>query len=301
MLDFDNFKISCSQIGSLMGEARGNKRPTEAQIKKLYSTLGRDYGELSEPMKNTAREILIREIEYDPTRPGDKILANLVQIYAYEMYGKGKVSMGGTAPHQTEKGNMAEPEAIKLVSQIDGIEYLKNEEKFSNKWFQGIPDVICRQKEQKISKIIEIKASYDLPSFILAKKKRELPANLFEVMGYMDVTGCKEAEIIHVLVDMPDKIASFEEKRLRERYAWLELDEETTLERITRTLNNMEYSGIPTELKIFRRPVTFNKLAMKDVKRRVTSARKWMKGIHEMFTENAINLPETEPDQEDNV
>lgn len=302
MIDFDNFKINCSQIGGLMGNAQGNKPPTEVQLKKLFNTLGRDYAEMSEVMKFNAREILLREINYDPNRPSDRILSALILIYSYEMYGKNKVSKGNDSPHEMEKGSLAEPASIKFLSQFDGVEYQKNQEKFTNKWFQGIPDIIVRNEGGKPVKIIEVKTSYDLPSFIRAKYKPEPSSNIFELFGYMDMLGCKEGEIVHCLVDMPERIQSFEEKRLRERYSWLELDEETILDRIGRTLNNMEYSGIPDEFKIFRRPYTINKLTMKDVKRRATVAKKWIKTIHELFTENKVNLLETDDhSQEDNI
>jgi hypothetical protein len=284
-----------------MGNARGNKRATETEIKKLFSILGRDYGELSEPMKNTARDILLKEINYEPNRPSDKILSEIILMYSYEMYGKSKVSRGNDSPHAMEKGSMAEPAAIELISKIDGIKYEKNEEIFENNWFKGIPDIIIRSSK-KVEKIIEVKASYDLPSFIMAMRKEETSHNLFETMGYMDLLGCKNAEIVHCLVDMPDKIMSFEEKRLRDRYKWLELDEEDANGRIEKVINNMVYTGIPEELKVFRRPVVLNKLTMKDVKRRVTSSRKWVKEIHEMFTKNGLNSSENTPDQqEDNI
>lgn len=284
-----------------MGNAIGNKKPTETEIKKLFNILGRDYGEISEAMKQNAKDILLKEINYEPNKPSNKIISELIIIYAYEMYGKGKVSKGNDSPHRAEKGNMAEPESIKFLSIIDGIDYEKNEEKFSNKWFQGIPDIVIRGKDNKIDKLIEIKTSYDLPSFIMSMRQKEPSHNIFELMGYMDMTGCKNAEIVHCLVDMPEKISSFEEKRLRERYCWLELDEETISDRISKSLNNMEYSGIPNELKYFRRPVTLNKLTMKDVKRRATASRKWMKEIHEMFTKNLITLTETDDGKEDSI
>lgn len=297
-MDIENFKINCSQIGSLMGNARDNKPPTQPEIKKLFNIIGRDYGELSEPQKNTAREILLKAIEYEPNRPSDKILSEMVLIYAYEMYGKSKISKGNENPLYLEKANMAEPESIRMISDEDGVEYSKNEQLFVNKWFKGIPDVLIKTPIGKISKIIEVKTSYDLPSFIMSLIKPEKQDNIYEVMGYMDLTGCRDAEIVHCLVDMPEKIMSHEEKRLRERYEWLELEETIMYDRIQKVLANMEYSQIPKELKIFRRPVTYNKLSVKAVKRRTTTAKKWFSNIHNTFTKNLVTLEEVEENQQ---
>ena len=155
IMDFTNFKMNCSQLGNLMGNARDNKPPTQAEIKKLFNIIGRDFGELTPAMKNTAREILTKGIDYEPGRPSDKILSDIILIYAYEMYGKSKVSKGNDSQHQLEKGTMAEPESIKFLSRMDGIEYVKNEELFENKWFKGIPDVLVKDANGKILKIID--------------------------------------------------------------------------------------------------------------------------------------------------
>lgn len=269
-----------------MGNAKGNKPPTQTEIKKLLNIIGRDYGELTPAMKNTAKEILLKGVEYEPNRPSDKILSDIIMIYAYEMYGKGKLSKGNNSPYELDKGTMAEPESIRFLSRMDGIEYQKNEELFENKWFKGIPDVLVRSQNGKIEKIIEVKTSYDLPSFIMSMKKPEKQSNLFEVMGYMDLIGCKKAEIVHCLVDMPDKIAQFEEKRLRERYEFFQFEESVISDRLNKMLGNMEYSDIPDKLKIFRRQVDLNQLTMRAVKSRVTISRKWVKEIHELFTRN---------------
>lgn len=298
----ENFKINCSQIGSLMGTSRINRPPTEKEIKKLLDILGRDYGELSEPMKHTAHEILTKAIDYEPNRPTGKIQSAMILFYAYAMYGKSKVSQGNDSPHQLEKGIAGEPEAIRFLSKLDGVEYEKNEELFSNKWFKGVPDILVEKEGGKVTKIIDVKVSYDLPSFIMSKIKNETSDNIYEMMGYMDLLGCKSGEIVHILVDMPDKIANFEEKRLRDRYKFLELDEDVITDRIGRVMNNMEYSCIPDELKYFRHPVTLNKLTMKAVKSRVTISKKWMKDIHTIFSQNLVTLPEITSDkQEDSI
>ncbi len=302
MIDFENFKVNCSQIKHLMGNVRWNKPPTESEIKKLFGTLGRDYGELSEAMKSAAREILKKAIDYDPKMPSGSILNDLVLIYAYEMYGKSPVPKGNESPHQLDKGTMAEPESIKVLAANDGVDYQKNEQLFQNKWFKGIPDVIVRDKNGKTLKIIEVKTSYDLPSFILTKYLNEKQENIYETMGYMDILGCRNAEIVHVLVDMPEKIINFEEKRLRDKYKTFEYDEETILDRLSTRLGDMEYSGVPDEYKIFRRPVIYNKYSMQNVKRRATTSKKWLKNIHDSFTKNGVDLGEIQSDTpEDNI
>lgn len=271
-----------------MGNPKYNKRPTETEIKKLLDILGRGYPNMSERMKQDAREIMLKEINYEPKRPPDRIVTELVLIYALEVYGKGKLSKGNDSPLVLEKGITGEAEAIKMLSAKDGIEYTKNEGKKTNKWFVGRPDIIVRSENGKVSKIIDIKVSFDLPSFILTKFKQENPDNVYELWGYMDLFGCKEGEIVHCLVDMPENISAFEEKRIRERNQTMGINPEYSEERIAYVLNNMQYSDIPMDARIFRRSFSLNKLAIKDAKRKATSAKKWIESIHKMFTKNEL-------------
>lgn len=301
-MDFKYLKISCSQIAGLMAKPNGNKPTTEYDLKKLFNILGRDYSELSESMKNTAKDIMQKAINYEPKRPSKRILSELILYYCAETYGKTPISKGGQQFLATEKGTLAEPESIKLLSRVDGVQYWKNTKYFENKWFKGIPDVLITDESNKVRKVIEIKTSYDLPSFIMAMHQPEPSQNLLEVMGYMDLVQCRDAEIVHVLSDMPDQIMAHEERRLKERYTMLELDEDRISDRIERVLDNMSYSEIPDELKVFRRSVSYNKLTMKDAKTRVTLAKKWMKEIHDTFTKNLINLPKNlNENQEDSI
>ena len=85
-------------------------------------------------------------------------------------------------------------------------------------------------------------------------------------------------------------------RRMKERFKLLEMTEIEAEEKVGAVIANMEYSNISENLKVFRRKYTVNKLTLKAVKSRVTVARKWMKEIHESFTENSLNLSETELD-----
>lgn len=278
------FKFNCSNIGALMGNAQGNSPVTDNEFKTLFSHLGRDWEELSELQKLTARDIMLKEINYEPFKLSDTTTSELAKIYAYEMYGKSKLSKGNDSPFQLEKGILSEPDAISMLSEYDGVKYTKNEELFQNKWFKGIPDVLVRTTSGKVSKIIEIKTSFDLPSFLLAKSRKEDSDNLFEVMGYMDMLSCQSAEIVHILVDMPKSMVIREEKRMTEYYKSIGFDSKTSHIKISQIKQSMVFPEFSLAQKIFRIPVTLNKLSIKDAKTRVTRARKWIANMHDTFT-----------------
>lgn len=303
MINFDDFKINCSQIGNLMAVAKDNIPPNANQLRTLFATLGKNYKELSEAQKFTARDIMLKQIFHDPKKPAGKILSEMIMIYAYEVYGKSKISKGNDSPKEMDKGLAAEPAAIEFLSKMDGVTYVKNEEMFENKYFRGIPDILVRDDNGKIIKVIDIKISYDLPSFILNKvRAEEKQSNVFQVMGYMDLTKCKKAEIVHILVDMPESMAKMEEKRLKERYASLELSDDEISNKISKVLNSMNYSDIPEEFRIFKRKYSINNISLKAIKHRITYSKNWVKNIHSVFTNNSVNLLENEAEnQESNI
>lgn len=268
-----------------MGNSTTNAEPTKKEIAELFNYLGREQEELSERQRFLAREIMTKAIDYEPNRLSETVKTELVKIYSFEMFGKQSVSKGNDNPLALDKGKFAESESISLLSKIDGVEYEKNTELFENKYFKGVPDIIVR-KNGKVVKIIEIKTAYDMPSFIKSFYSNEPPTNIWQTMGYMDILSCKDAEIVHCLVDMPKSMIDQEILKLQEKLFISNTEPLLIKESEDRLVNNMTFSDIPMELRFFRRKVVFNKLSMKDAKSRVKKARVWLKDLHEKFTKS---------------
>lgn len=284
-----DFKVNCSSISALLGKAQGNNPVTELEFKKLIAILGKDFEQLSEPQKQTAWDILTKEINYEHDRLSDTTTTELAKLYSYEMYGKSKISKGNDSPLQLEKGILGEPAAIKLLSQHDGVAYVKNEELFENKWFKGIPDIIVRNKKGKVKKVIDVKISYDLPSFLLTIMRKEDACNIFEIMGYMDLLGCEEGEIVHCLIDSPESMIAREEKRAMQYYEDFAFEKELAIKRMEQRRNSMVFPEFITAQKIHRYPVTLNRLSIRDAKSKVTKVKKWIQELHDKFTK-PLNL-----------
>lgn len=268
-----------------MGNSTTNAEPTKKEIAELFNYLGREQEELSERQRFLAREIMTKAIDYEPNRLSETVKTELVKIYCFEMFGKQSVSKGNDNPLALDKGKFAESESISLLSKIDGVEYEKNTELFENRYFKGVPDIIVR-KNGKVVKIIEIKTAYDMPSFIKSFYSNEPPTNIWQTMGYMDILSCKDAEIVHCLVDMPKPMIDQEVLRLQEKLFLSNTEPLLIKESEGRLVNNMTFYDIPMELRFFRRKVVFNKLSMKDAKSRVKKARVWLKDLHEKFTKS---------------
>ena len=96
------------------------------------------------------------------------------------------------------KGLMVEDDAIDILSRVDQKLYLKNEERLSNDYITGIPDIISGD-------VVDIKSSWDIFTYFASKFDYDKGYE-WQLQGYMALTGKKSARLAYVLCDTPDAI-----------------------------------------------------------------------------------------------
>lgn len=96
----------------------------------------------------------------------------------------------------TDKGIAVEDHIIGMLSQIDNVEYTKNEVRINNEFFTGECDIITDNK------VIDVKASYDV--FTFDDSCCDYSSNYeYQLRVYMALYGVKTAELVYMLVDAP--------------------------------------------------------------------------------------------------
>lgn len=97
-----------------------------------------------------------------------------------------------------DKGLYAEEDAITLISEVDKVLYVKNEERRQNEDHTGECDVFKEFPNKKI--VIDTKCSWDPETFMAAK-----PDPIYEGQGdvYMDLWDADEFHLKYCLVDAP--------------------------------------------------------------------------------------------------
>lgn len=289
ILNISKLKINCASISPLISRPKGNNPPTEKEWKEFFQYVSREYCDITERQKFITREIVSKAIDYDPEKLSDTVRAELCKIYSYEVYGKSALNAGGTKPFTLDKGNLAEPDAIKLLSRLDGVEYVKNQRLISNRWFKGIPDILIGKYKKYVTAVKEIKTSYDLPAFLSLLNKPCESDNIWQMTGYLDILQLDEGEICHCLVNMPESMIKDEEKRVADRCQKLNLEEAEVEKRLFQLKASMVYDEIPEELRVVRFTVTKDKVRIRMAHDRVKLARVWLKELHESF-QKSINL-----------
>lgn len=173
---------------------------------------------------------------------GETCKAYLDEMIIYIKYGVRK----DITSKFLEKGLLAETDSIGLLLASDGIIYTKNAERFDNGIITGEPDIIHD------GKIIDVKTSWDLFSHI--KNRKINPKYEWQVLGYMELTGCKEAEVIHVLVDTPETLIQDEIRRTSWKLGMMEVPDE--IQEQIRT--NMIFANVPLEERVIRFEVKYS-------------------------------------------
>lgn len=109
-----------------------------------------------------------------------------------------------------KKGLMVEDDAIDILARVDQKLYLKNEQRFSNDFITGTPDIIAHD-------VVDIKSSWDIFTYFGSKFDYDKSYE-WQVQGYMALTGKTSARLAYVLCDTPDAIIES-----MKRKAWYDL------------------------------------------------------------------------------
>ncbi len=138
----------------------------------------------------------------------------------------------------TEKGIIVEEKSITLYSEVKNTLFLKNQKYYKNKFIHGTPDNVQK-------KVRDMKNSWSLDSFpmyetIIGNKDYE-----WQLQGYMELTGIKEAELVYALVDTPNKIIVDELRRLDWKQGIYDINgnvKEDRIPLVVETVTNMIYT-----------------------------------------------------------
>jgi hypothetical protein len=166
----------------------------------------------------------------------------------------------------TDKGNEVEEQAIELTEDVLGFEFLtKNEKYFENEYIKGTPDVITT------SLIIDVKSSWSGETFPFFETELPNKDYYYQVMGYMWLTGKKDALISYCLINTPEEIVNDEIRRT----AWGKYEIEPSEETIREVQSVHNFNHIPKDRRVKAFHVEFNEGVINEMKTRIEHCRKY--------------------------
>lgn len=276
-MNLNLIKVHCSSICSIMANAKDNKPLTERQWEEMSNYLDREKP-LTERQALILKEYVLKETNYNPKVLGSGIKADLIKMYSWYVYGKGSVGISSYESLATEKGTTQEGQSIRLLSQYDGINYKKNEKKYSNRYITGIPDIVISRKG--VRKVVDIKTPIDINTF-LYKHEMELPNEyLFQMRGYIELAKADYGEVDFCLVNLPPEMIATEIRKLKQRFFLFGKSDEDTAIRIKQLEDSMIFDDLPLDMRVIKFRVERDSEFMKNVYERVKIAREWIKQFH---------------------
>ena len=164
----------------------------------------------------------------------------------------------------TDKGNEVEEKAIELTEDVLGFEFLtKNEEYFENDWIKGTPDIITT------SLVIDCKSSWSGDTFPFFQDELPNKDYYYQVMGYMWLTGKKNALISYCLINTPEEIVNDEIRRT----AWGKYEIEPSEETIRDVMAIHNFDHIPKDRRVKAFHVEYNEGVVNEMKTRIEYCR----------------------------
>lgn len=287
-INFDNFKVRCSAIHSVLAESRSNPLLTEKQKVRLLDLRSREI--LSEPMKIELLELVSKEENGTKVILSDTCISYLMTEYSWITKRKVSVTKELTDIPQMQKGKIVEPESLMLLSKVDGVFYNVNEnneghrERISNDYLSGEVDAYLGESIMTASVIPDVKSIWDYPTFLCKIHEALTKANDWQLKGYMDISGAPEAFVANCLIDTPANIVEGVKWKLLNKSNVATEEAPEFKEKWEIIERSMYFSDIPEHQRVFKKPVEkMTAHQQQFLYDRVKVCREWLNTFHESY------------------
>lgn len=229
-MNFDEYVFRCHMLGKIIDVPKPLTANQEETLKAY-----KDKETLTIKQHETLIALQHKLNESKKFKLSDSSKKELTKIVQYEKSGRSKILYA----KYLDKGLAKEKDARDLISEVLGVNLIKDPERKTNKWVTGERDVYHDDL------LIEIKTAYSFESFnnILLEKANEI--YLRQNDSYMDLWGIKDGLICHVLVDTPNSLVDDEIRRLsyKEDIMTIEGDiREDAIDLVKTTVSNQIYT-----------------------------------------------------------
>jgi len=195
--------------------------------------------------------------------------SHLKKVYAKEKYGREQ----DIITKQMQKGTEVEEESITLLSRVLKKMLYKNDQRLSNNFITGLPDIYDGKSIYESEEITDIKSSYDLFTFLPNIGEPLDRDYYYQLQGYMALSGAKRACIAYCLVDTPEHIIDSEKWKLFKAMDVISEESPEFIKEASKIEKNMRFGDIPKEERILLFPVERDEEAIAKIYEKVVKAR----------------------------
>lgn len=207
---------------------------------------------------------------------GETAKAKLLEVYLKEVYGRDKELIN----KYINKGLQVEEDSITLYSRNKKTFFKKNEERLSNEFICGTPDLFEGETIQKATEIIDIKSSWDIHTFFGVMTKAMNKNYIYQLQSYMALTGAKNAKLVYCLVSTPMPLILDEIKKLQWKMGVSDPDANEVFKQAASYLeSSMQYDDIPMEERFIEFTLERNENMIDSIYERVKECRKFLNAL----------------------
>lgn len=299
IFDFSKALIHCSAVYYIL--APGKEKTPKQKYEYMKIVLDEemqkydDMGDRKQGMTNGLKKAAkIAGLEYElnkleATKHIDPLPTTaksyLKRVYGELKYGK-KTAYKEKGNKYTNKGKLAEADSLKLISDLDGIEYKKNEIRIDNEFLSGIPDTFIGKDIYNAEYIPDVKSSWDWDTFSDSLDKDLNPLYWWQIQGYLALTGASAGEVSYCLISMPESLLMDEIRLLEGR-----LQKTMNLIDVTITkeykesalalVNNLTFDNIPPKDRRQKFEVKRNDDAINKIYETIPKCREYLQELQE--------------------
>jgi hypothetical protein len=194
---------------------------------------------------------------------------HLLDVYIAEKYGRKK----DIQTKQMKKGIEVEQESIDLLSMYLKMPFNKNEQRFTNDFISGSPDIIDNDR------IIDIKSSYDLWTFIGNIPDKLDSLYYAQLQSYMWLTNATKGMIAYCLCNTPDSIIEQEKYYLLKKMDVISEESPEFLKESLKLEFNMKFDDIDIKERVLLFNINRDEDFILKIQQKVEAARKFLSEI----------------------
>jgi hypothetical protein len=194
---------------------------------------------------------------------------HLLDVYIAEKYGRKR----DIQTKQMKKGIEVEDQSIELLNKYWGTSYSKNQDRYTNGFITGHPDILDS------GKVVDIKSSYDLWTFLGNLPDKLDSLYYWQLMSYMWLTGATKGYIAYCLSNTPFGIVEQEKRYLLNRMDVISEESPEYLKEANKLEFNMTFDDIDIAERVLVFTVERNEDDIVRIQNRVEKAREFLHEI----------------------
>jgi len=194
---------------------------------------------------------------------------HLLDVYITEKYGRKR----DIQTKQMKKGIEVEDQSIELLNKYWGTSYSKNQDRYTNDFITGHPDILDS------GKVVDIKSSYDLWTFLGNLPDKLDSLYYWQLMSYMWLTGATKGHIAYCLSNTPFGIVEQEKRYLLNRMDVISEEGPEYVKEANKLEFNMTFDDIDIAERVLVFTVERNEDDIVRIQNRVEKAREFLHEI----------------------